>query len=150
MNFLSSTLWNSFVTTTCQISLNLLRLRVPGNVSILCIINDCVFKVLVKRVRKSDQILNNFIICVSGGMKCLFFGKFCVFCFLERPFWDLPFCLITDELTNSYSKYVDDICTCALLANSYSFRRLIICCHECYFLNSCKLRLPVSSTRATF
>ena len=33
---------NSFVTTTSQFSLNLLRLRIIVNVSILCGINDCV------------------------------------------------------------------------------------------------------------
>ena len=37
-------------------------------------------------------------VCVSVFKKCLFFGKFGVLCFLETPFWDSPFCLITDEL----------------------------------------------------
>ena len=27
------------------------------------------------------------------------FGKFGVLCFLEDPFWDSPFCLITDEMS---------------------------------------------------
>ena len=31
-------------------------------------------------------------VCVSGGKKCLFFGKFGVFCFLETPV--LRFCLL--------------------------------------------------------
>ena len=35
--------------------------------------------------------------CLSGGKKCSFFGKFD---FLQHPFWDSPFCVITDELTN--------------------------------------------------
>ena len=35
-------LWNSFVTTTSQFSLNVLKLRVPVNVTILCRISDCV------------------------------------------------------------------------------------------------------------
>ena len=43
LHFISQTLQNSFVTTTSQFSLNLLRLRVPVNVSILCRINDCVY-----------------------------------------------------------------------------------------------------------
>ena len=42
LNFLSSTLQNSFVTTASQFSLNQFRLRVPINVSILCIINNCI------------------------------------------------------------------------------------------------------------
>ena len=29
--------------------------------------------------------------------KCPFFGKFDVLCFLETPFWDSPFCRITDD-----------------------------------------------------
>ena len=38
-------LWNSFVTTTSQFSLNVLKLRVPVNVTILCRISDCVLMV---------------------------------------------------------------------------------------------------------
>ena len=37
-------------------------------------------------------------VCVSGSKKCLFFGKFGVLCFLETPFWDSSFCLITNDL----------------------------------------------------
>ena len=40
--FLKLKLWNSLVTTASQFSLDLPRLRVPVNVSILCKINDCV------------------------------------------------------------------------------------------------------------
>ena len=38
------------------------------------------------------------ISCVSGGKKCLFFGNLACFVFLKHPFWDLPFCLITDSI----------------------------------------------------
>ena len=38
------------------------------------------------------------LVRVSGVKKCLFFWKFGVFCFLETPVWDSPFCLINDEL----------------------------------------------------
>ena len=38
-------LWNSFVTTTSQFSLNVLKLRLPVNVTILCRISDCVLMV---------------------------------------------------------------------------------------------------------
>ena len=43
------------------------------------------------------QFLQHFVGCVSEGKKSSFFGKFCVFLFLKHPFWDSPFCLITDE-----------------------------------------------------
>ena len=38
-------------------------------------------------------------VCVSGGKRCLFFGKFGGFVFLLPPFWDSPFCFITDVLS---------------------------------------------------
>ena len=37
-------------------------------------------------------------VSISGGKKYSFFGKFSVLCFLENPFWDLHFCLITDAI----------------------------------------------------
>ena len=37
-------------------------------------------------------------VCVSGGNKCLFFGNFCVLCFLETPVLRFALCLIPDEL----------------------------------------------------
>ena len=36
--------------------------------------------------------------CVSGDKKCSFFGKLACFVFLKHPFWDSPFCLISDEI----------------------------------------------------
>ena len=35
--------------------------------------------------------------CASGGKKCCFSENFTCFVFLKHPFWDSPFCLITDE-----------------------------------------------------
>ena len=40
--------------------------------------------------------------CVSGGKKCSFSGKFDLLCFFENPFWDSVFWLITDNF--AYSK----------------------------------------------
>ena len=37
-------------------------------------------------------------VCISGGKKCSFFGKFDMLCFLENPFWDSSYCCITDKL----------------------------------------------------
>ena len=37
-------------------------------------------------------------VCVSGGKKYSFFGKFGVFCFLVTPVLSSTFCLITDEM----------------------------------------------------
>ena len=36
--------------------------------------------------------------CVSGGKKCLFFGKSGVLYFLVTPFWDFPFSHIAENL----------------------------------------------------
>ena len=41
-----------------------------------------VFSLLTSR----KQIPDNTYVCVSGGKKCSFFGKFAMLCFLETPF----------------------------------------------------------------
>ena len=40
-------------------------------------------------------------VCVSGGKKCLFLGKFDVLCFLETPVLRFTLSLITDEVTKT-------------------------------------------------
>ena len=37
-------------------------------------------------------------VCISGGKKCPFFGKFVCFVFLKHLLWDSSFCFIIDEL----------------------------------------------------
>ena len=41
-------------------------------------------------------------VCISDSKKYLLFGKFGGFVFLNYPFWNLPFCLITDEMTKLF------------------------------------------------
>ena len=37
-------------------------------------------------------------VCVSRGEKCSFSENLACFVFLKHPFWDSPFCLITDDM----------------------------------------------------
>ena len=40
-------------------------------------------------------------VCVSRGERCSFFGNLVCFVFLKHPFWDPPFCLIIDYISNN-------------------------------------------------
>ena len=45
-------------------------------------------------------------VCVSGGWKCSFFGKFGVLCFLKTPVSRFALCLTTDE--HQHTKTTED------------------------------------------
>ena len=42
--------------------------------------------------------IRNIPLCVSGGKKCSFSENLACLVFMKHPFWDSPFCFITDEL----------------------------------------------------
>ena len=70
--------------------------------------------------RKGESVRANTYVCVSGGKKCSFFGKFGVLCFLETPvlrFALLPyyrrFAIHNIYMSNNYKfHYIDKLKKC--------------------------------------
>ena len=69
--------------------------------------NGCFKKTKHVKCSKSKHFLSpdtHTYVCVSGGKKCSFFGKFDVLCFPEKPVSRFTLCLITDELLNKQNE----------------------------------------------
>ena len=47
-------------------------------------------------------------ICVSGNKKCSFLENLACFVFLKHPFWNSPFCLITDKMRCTFQSHIQN------------------------------------------
>ena len=47
-------------------------------------------------------------ICVSGDKKCSFLENLACFVFLKHPFWNSPFCLITDKMRCTFQSRIQN------------------------------------------
>ena len=66
------------------------------------------------------NVLKDTYVCVSGSKKCSFFGKF-GFVFFKQPFWDSPFCLITDVIYFSFCIKVEIVISFQKICKKCSF-----------------------------
>ena len=69
--------------------------------------NGCFKKTKHVKFSEKRTFLTPWYAHVTGGKKYSFFWKLTCFVFLKHPFWDTPFCLITDELVYWNYWYTD-------------------------------------------
>ena len=93
---------------------------------------------------ETRQILRNTYVCVSGGKRCSFFSENSTcFVFLKHPFWDSPFCFITNELLSEFHQVVKNMhllvsfCFFRSSQQRYSIKQMLLKILQTSELNIC-------------
>ena len=118
--------------------IQLCSMKLPEGIQLLLIVGDKAKGRISRQVfqeNKARQIFrktNISNVCVSGGKKCSFFGKFGVLCFLETPV--LRFALLPYYRRNVFKRSISLkhwMTMLTQLTSSQAWQRGLICSDQC-------------------